>query len=164
MAALNQAIATMAPTLLTPNGLVLVPEEHPVLHARTHPVQVWGADLVPWIRAMLEIMDHHGGIGLAAPQVGLPWSLAIIRLPDDDEAKVLINPTLTMEGQPSICTEGCLSLPGVLGWARRWPRVRVSAWTTPRTPWPTIASGLLAQCLQHEVDHLEGRLIAQPAG
>jgi peptide deformylase len=120
-------------------------------------------------------MHQAKGIGLAAPQVGLSWRLFVIDIPDDPEDDrdasaspptatrgplVFINPALSRpEGELEPCEEGCLSLPEVRGEVLRPSIITVRAIGLDGQPFELRAGGLLARCIQHEFDHLEGTLI-----
>ena len=122
---------------------------------------------------MLELMASADGIGLAAPQAGLPWRLFVAHVPPDDERsaagdlptatagpEVYINPVFeSFEGDPEPLSEGCLSLPGITGDVRR-PPIAAMSWTTTTGERVTRrAAGLLARCWQHEMAHLGGVLL-----
>jgi peptide deformylase len=122
--------------------------------------------------AMLDIMDAEEGIGIAAPQVGVPWRLFVLDVPEDkdrsaqadppeatDGPMVFINPVLKLEGPVEVFEEGCLSLPGIRGDVLRPPVVTVTAMDASGKVFTLRAGGLLARCIQHEFDHLEGVLI-----
>jgi peptide deformylase len=122
---------------------------------------------------MVELMRKEEGIGLAAPQVGLPWRLFIADVPPTDgrsaEAdpptatqgvQVYINPRLAAPtGAPEAAEEGCLSLPDIRGEVIRPPMITISAINLEGQPFTRTAAGLLARCWQHEMDHLDGTLI-----
>jgi len=114
------------------------------------------------------------GIGLAAPQVGLSWRLFVCHVPPEtdqqapgsgpaettDAPMVFLNPEIVgVEGEPTAYAEGCLSLPGVTGEVDRPPAVTVRAVDPSGEPFELRAAGLLARCVQHEMDHLDGVLI-----
>jgi len=122
---------------------------------------------------MIELMRQEQGIGLAAPQVGLPWRLFVADVPPGEDAspdddppsatrgvRVYVNPRLHgFEGEATIREEGCLSLPDIRGDVPRSPRVSVTALGLDGRPFTERGAGLLARCWQHEVDHLDGVLI-----
>lgn len=130
-------------------------------------------------QTMLKLMVKAEGIGLAAPQVGLPWRLFVVNVPppspDDTDfdpgayqglpiatigPKVYINPTLSdAEGELEGYEEGCLSLPDIRGTVFRPPIITISALDENGKPFTERAGGLLARCWQHEFDHLDGVLI-----
>lgn len=107
------------------------------------------------IRDMIETMHEANGIGLAAPQVGIQKRLFVVDVTGDD-AFVCINPEfLSKEGEQT-GYEGCLSLPGYSGKVTRADRVKIRAFNENMEPFELEAEGLLARCLQHENDHLDG--------
>jgi peptide deformylase len=112
---------------------------------------------------MLELMHEAEGIGLAAPQVGVPWRLFVTRHPDDREAeggRVFINPAVEII-DPSAAedTEGCLSLPGIEVTVRRPVAVRLTARTLDGADIDEARDDHFARVYQHECDHLDGVLI-----
>lgn len=135
----------------------------PVMHARTRPVTDFDDDLHALIRDMFATMEVAHGVGLAATQVGVDLSLFIYDCPDADEVNrvgAICNPVVTLpEGNArnlEAADEGCLSLPGAFQ-----PLARPDKATcTGQDPWgrpvTVHGTGLLARCLQHETDHLNG--------
>jgi len=118
------------------------------------------AEIQKLIKDMSDTMYAAPGVGLAAPQVGVPLRLAVIdpSPPDRKDLLVLVNPEIVkMEGETSI-EEGCLSLPGPRALVKRAERVRVRALDSNGHPLEKEADGLLAIVIQHEIDHLNGRL------
>lgn len=122
---------------------------------------------------MIDLMHAADGIGLAAPQVGLPWRLFVADIPSDDDRSpgsdpptatdgpvVYINPVLSAPG-PGIepAEEGCLSLPDIRGEVFRPPAITITALDVDGRRFTHAAGGLLARCWQHEMDHLDGVLI-----
>lgn len=122
---------------------------------------------------MTELMFEAEGIGLAAPQVGLPWRMFVVHVPPGEARspesdpltataapQVFIDPVLSnAEGAPEVYEEGCLSLPDITGDVLRPPTVTVTATDLEGRRLTRRAAGLLARCLQHEYDHIEGVLI-----
>jgi len=110
---------------------------------------------------MFEIMYDAQGVGLAANQVALPYRIFVVNCAghrDEGEEFVFLNPTLSRPRGTAVQEEGCLSLPGVRMDVRRPARVVVDAWSLDGTPIHLDLDGLLARVVQHEYDHLEGRL------
>ncbi len=120
------------------------------------------AELRQLIRDMLQTMYSADGIGLAAPQVGINKQLIVIDLdPEDPEAEplVLINPKIErVAGEVCNYEEGCLSVPGVYMDVKRPEVVEVSFKDETGRPQRIEADGLMARCIQHEMDHLTGVL------
>lgn len=114
------------------------------------------------IKDMAETMYAAPGIGLAATQVDVHKRLIVIDISETrDQLKVLINPQLLAASGEADCEEGCLSVPGVYEKVRRAERVKVSALDRNGQPFTLDAEGLLAVCIQHEMDHLEGRVFVE---
>ena len=108
---------------------------------------------------MLETMYAAPGIGLAATQVNVQKRLVVMDVSEQkNQPLVFINPTLLEREGENESEEGCLSVPGFYEAVRRAERVRVSALDRDGEPFEIDASGLLAVCIQHEMDHLDGKL------
>lgn len=128
-----------------------------MLRQRARPV----AEVTPEIRTlvadMIDTMYHEVGIGLAAPQVGLPVRLVVV---DNGQggARALINPVIVDRRGSVVAEEGCLSLPGIFADVERSEWIRVEALDAEGRPESTEARGLLARVIQHEMDHLDGVL------
>jgi peptide deformylase len=138
----------------------------PVLKKVSKPVQDLDADLQKLIKDMYETMYAANGVGLAAPQVGIPLRLAVINVTPEDRSKqfVIINPTIVAKSGSLASEEGCLSLPGVGGATfKRSAKVTVHALNEKGLPITVTGDGLLARCLQHEIDHLNGKMIIHRA-
>ncbi len=123
---------------------------------------------------MLQLMHKAEGVGLAAPQVGLRWRLFVAEVDDDGKERlahsdppsatpgplVFINPKIVrLEGPPEPFEEGCLSLKEIRGEVLRPPVVTVQALDEHGKPFTARYGGLMARCVQHEIDHLDGVLI-----
>jgi peptide deformylase len=109
--------------------------------------------------AMLDILRREGGIGLSANQVGLPLNMCVVELTSSDP-KILLNPRIVkMSDKMTISKEGCLSLPGALVSVNRHTNVIVEYETVRGETEKIEADGLLSNCLQHEIDHLNGVLM-----
>jgi peptide deformylase len=129
----------------------------PILRQETKPVTTITAEIHRLIDDMFETMYAARGIGLAAPQVGRPERLAVVDV--DDEPMVLINPEVIESSRPTEkAEEGCLSIPDVYGDVERPASVRVRAMDRDGTVFEREATGLLARCMQHEIDHLHGKM------
>ncbi|PIE82941.1 MAG: peptide deformylase [Candidatus Contendobacter odensis] len=108
---------------------------------------------------MLETMYVAPGIGLAATQVDVHKRVIVIDISEEkNQPLILINPTLLAHDGGIESTEGCLSIPGFFEKVRRAESVRVSALDREGEPFELDAKGLLAVCIQHEIDHLDGKL------
>lgn len=110
--------------------------------------------------AMSDIMQKSGGIGLAGPQVGIPRRIIVLALGDLDQVTTLINPRISSLSEEKVSSlEGCLSFPGLQVKVMRSQAVVVSALDLDGSESCRRLKGLEAICLQHEMDHLDGRLI-----
>lgn len=137
--------------------LVLVPSNDPILKEKALPVLYpEEPTLQTLVTNMRDTMEHEGGMGLAAPQVGTSLRIIIA------QGRALANPVLAWTGDKlESLREGCLSLPGVTRFVCRPKRVLVSAVDLDTLQRVTIeARGLFARVLQHEIDHLNGILIS----
>ena len=142
----------------------------PVLRQISKPVETFDADLKTLISDMFETMYHAPGIGLAAVQVGVPIRLLVMDLqepedPEDPESKpireprVFINPEILWASETTVpYTEGCLSVPDQYAEVLRPDRIRAKWQDEEGETHEAELDGLLAVCLQHEMDHLEGIL------
>jgi peptide deformylase len=129
----------------------------PVLREETTPVAEISDDLRRLVKDMFETMYLAKGIGLAAPQVGRSERLAVIDV--DEKPFVIINPEIVdRDGKTAKAEEGCLSIPDVYGDVERPVRVRVRALDLDGKEFEIEAGELLGRCLQHEIDHLHGKL------
>ena len=129
----------------------------PVLRQVATPVREITAEVKRIIADMTETMWHQVGIGLAAPQVGLPHRILVM---DDGKggAQALINPVIENRSGTIREEEGCLSLPGVFGVVERTKTITVRAMDADGKPVSLEATGLKARIVQHELDHLDGVL------
>ena len=140
--------------------LEIVTLGHPALRLRADPVP----EVTPALRRladdMLAVMKHHAGIGLAATQVNRMVRLFVTRAPDDrDRERVFINPEIIRTGiETESREEGCLSIPGPRAVVERPAHVRVQARNRRGRLFSLEADGMLARVIQHELDHLNGRL------
>ncbi len=105
---------------------------------------------------MAETMYARDGVGIAAPQVGLSIRAVVIDV--DKKRYDLINPEITFREGSEVDTEGCLSVPEIYGEVERSERVMVEYLNRYGKPQSLEADGLLARCIQHELDHLDGQL------
>ena len=111
---------------------------------------------------MAETMYSAPGIGLAATQVDVHQRVIVIDISDiHNQLHVLINPEITARSGESDYEEGCLSVPGIFGKVERAERVTVEAWDRDGNPFVLDADGLLAVCIQHEMDHLVGKVFVE---
>ncbi|RCS24799.1 peptide deformylase [Phyllobacterium salinisoli] len=140
--------------------LVILPD--PILRQVSKPVERIDDQLRAFADDMLETMYDAPGIGLAAIQVGEPLRMLVIDLSKEDEEKapqIFINPQiLSFSDERSVYEEGCLSIPDYYAEVERPASVRVSYLDREGKAHEIAAEGLMATCLQHEIDHLNGVL------
>jgi peptide deformylase len=145
---------------MTIKPLIILPD--PLLRQVSAPIERVDAELEQFIDDMLETMYDAPGIGLAAIQVGVPRRLLVIDLTKEDEERkplVFINPEiLTSSDERSVYEEGCLSIPDYYAEVERPASISVKSIGRDGKEQLTEADGLLATCLQHEIDHLNGVL------
>ncbi len=131
--------------------------DNPVLHQKAKRVRKIDDSIQKLIDNMIETMYEIEGIGLAAPQVGVPLQVVVIQLPDEEDAITLINPEIVkISEETEMMTEGCLSLPGYNGEVKRSTSITVKARDRQGKTIRIKGEGLLAQVLQHETDHING--------
>jgi peptide deformylase len=154
---------------VTPSILKVALIGHPVVRAAAPPIseeELASPGFQRLVDDMIVTMHEYDGVGLAAPQVHVPRRLAVIEVRGSDERTeaavpltVLVNPVVTPLGEPAIhAWEGCLSVPGLRGVVPRFERVRLEARDRDGRPYVTEASGFFARVIQHECDHLDGRV------
>ncbi len=139
--------------------LTILEYPDPRLRTRARPVNQVDAALQRLIDDMFETMYAAPGVGLAAPQVDFHQRLLVIDVSErKDTPLVFINPEILARGETCMAEEGCLSVPGYWESVRRAQTVRVRALERNGKPFEMDCDGLLAICVQHEMDHLEGKL------
>ncbi len=127
------------------------------IHAR--PITAVGVETRRLIADLLETMYAAPGIGLAATQVGLDQRLIVVDVSENNDAPcAFINPEILARDGKEKSQEGCLSVPGVFEEVERAERIRVRALDRDGKRVEFDADGLLAVCIQHEIDHLDGKL------
>lgn len=149
----------------------ILPIGDPILRQPARITSEFQGDLIALAADMVETMRAHDGVGLAAPQVGVATALIVIEVPEPTEAEpdstrvfVLRDPVIDGLADFEPMREGCLSLPGYFGYPNRAKRARARALDLYGRPVQLEAEGLLAQALQHEVDHLRGILFTDRVG
>jgi peptide deformylase len=131
----------------------------PRLRTRAQPVTVFDAELGQLIDDMFETMYAAPGIGLAATQVDAHKRLIVIDVSEaHNEPVVLINPEILSREGVAETEEGCLSVPGIFDDVKRAAKIRVRAQDRAGAVFERDCEGVLAVCVQHEMDHLEGKL------
>lgn len=143
---------------------------NPILRKKTEKVSkkyLISDDFALLLNDLKDSMDHYGGIGIAAPQIGVDLQVAIIELVGSNRYGEEINLPLTAFINPRVeflskeeqgFWEGCLSLPGLRGFVERPKKIKVTYWNNRGEEIEMLAEGFLATVLQHELDHLEGVL------
>ena len=129
----------------------------PILRQKSKRVKTIDGSIKKLIGNMIEIMHSASGVGLAAPQVGVPLRVIVIGMPEEENI-VLINPEIVRRTGERWVTEGCLSIPGYFGEIKRAQSVRVKGRDLSGKEIRIKADELLAQALEHEIDHLNGVL------
>ena len=123
------------------------------------PVTTFGPDIPRLVRDMAETMYAAPGVGLAATQVDVHKRIIVIDVSEaHDELRVFINPEIVEAEGEAECEEGCLSVPGYYDKVTRAAAIRVRARDEHGEPFELAADGLLAVCVQHEMDHLVGKV------
>jgi peptide deformylase len=131
---------------------------NPILRQKAKPVRQITKAERQLIDDLLETMDAHEGVGLAAPQVGILQRIFVARW--EGETFVLVNPEIEWRSKETVAgMEGCLSIPGVQGKVVRHEQIRVRALNADGNPIVLQPEGWLARIFQHEMDHLDGILI-----
>ena len=134
----------------------------PRLHTQAQAVESVTDDIRQLIADMAETMYEAPGIGLAATQVNVHRRVVVIDVSEDQSAlTALINPEILERTGEQVCEEGCLSVPGIYEKVARAERVRVRALNAKGEPFELDAEGLLAVCIQHEIDHLDGKVFVE---
>lgn len=148
--------------------IVTLPE--PILRRKARKVTDFGTELQTLIDDMVETMREAPGVGLAAPQIDVPLRVIVVEYGSDEDDEVppklytLINPEIIRFAKESeIGTEGCLSIPGIVGDVDRSLSITVKGQNRQGKPMRIKAHGWLARIFQHEVDHLDGVLFTDRA-
>ena len=129
----------------------------PVLRQKAKRVRAVDSSIKKLVENMRETMHSRGGVGLAAPQIGVPLRIIVIRIPDEEDI-ALINPEVVRRKGERPVSEGCLSVPGYFGEIKRAESVTVKGLDLNGQKIRIRATELLAEVLEHEIDHLNGVL------
>ena len=139
--------------------LTILEYPDPRLRTVAAPVATVDDEVRTLIADMLETMYAAKGIGLAATQVDVHRRLLVIDVSDErNEPRVFVDPEVIARDATGSHQEGCLSVPGIYEDVQRAQRIRVRALDRDGRPFELDSDGLLAICIQHEIDHLDGRL------
>ena len=140
--------------------ILLYPD--PRLHTVAAKVKAVNEKIRNLIKDMGETMYAAPGVGLAATQVDVHLRIIVIdHSPARDQLRAFINPELIESSGEADCEEGCLSVPGVYEKVTRAQNIRVRALNEQGEPFELAAEGLLAVCIQHEMEHLEGKVFVE---
>ncbi len=131
---------------------------HPILRQRAKRVRRVDKKLIALAHDMVDTVRAAGGVGLAANQVGDLRRLIVLQIPEEEEARIYINPRIARRKGEREVEEGCLSHPGYRARVNRSLTVRFGALDHTEAEVQIDAEGLLAQAMEHEVDHLDGIL------
>ena len=144
-----------------PKSLELVHYPDPILVKLAQEVEPTDETVLAVAKRMVEIMITNNGVGLAAPQVGIPWRLFVTRDPENEESTVAwINPKLEVTNEQLVSDEeGCLSLPEIRGDVRRPIGIQITGYGVDGKPIKAQSDTFISRVWQHENDHLDGILI-----
>jgi peptide deformylase len=139
--------------------LTIIEFPDPRLRTRAEPVTVFDAELKQFVADLFETMYESNGVGLAATQVNVHKRVLVTDMSDDrNEPQALINAVILEKDGSQVYEEGCLSFPGLYADVTRALKVKVKAQNTAGEEIIVEADGPLAVCIQHEMDHLEGKV------
>ncbi len=145
--------------------MALLPILHfpdPRLHTRAAPVARVTDEIRQLISDMAETMYAAPGVGLAASQVDFHQRIVVIDVSEDNsDLLAFINPEILEKSGEQVCEEGCLSVPGIYEKVTRAAHVKVRALNARGEAFELEADGLLAVCIQHEIDHLDGKVFVE---
>jgi peptide deformylase len=153
---------------MTLRTIVTLPE--PVLRRKARPVAKYDKKLQTLIDDMIETMRAAPGVGLAAPQVAVSERVIVVEYGDEEDESVppklyvMVNPEITRASRETVLgTEGCLSVPSLVGDVERYTTVTVKGKNRHGQPMSVKAKGWLARIFQHEIDHINGVLFTDRA-
>lgn len=142
----------------------IVTEGDPILHKISRPIEDINDRILKLLDDMAETMYYgNRGIGIAAVQVGVLRRCFIVDIGDEHGRIDFINPEITLREGEQLCTEGCLSVPGKQADVKRPLKIHVKALDRNGNPFEMDAEDLLANCICHEYDHLDGVLFVDRA-
>ena len=148
--------------------IVTIPR--PVLRRKARKVSNFGPEIQELIDDMVETMRVAPGVGLAAPQVDVPWRVIVVEFQEEEDEDTppklftLVNPEIIRFSNETVTDiEGCLSIPGIAGEVERSVAVTIKGLNRHKQPVKIKANGWLARIFQHEIDHLDGVLFTDRA-
>lgn len=148
-----------------PEKLAIVRYPAPVLREVAQPIEQIDEAVKAVVAKMIELMHQAPGVGLAAPQVGLPWRMFVANpTGETGDDRVYINPTLELAGEKSAHDEGCLSLPNITVEVTRPTGATIRATNLDGETFEETSEEFIARIWQHEYDHLDGVLIIDKMG
>jgi peptide deformylase len=139
----------------------------PVLRRRSEPVSSVDGEAIGIIDNLIATVDEAGGLGLAAPQIGVTKRVIVVVEVGEDGLRthhVLVNPEIVSACGEDVCEEGCLSIPGIYANVKRPQSVVVKGLDRQGKQVNVEASGLMARAFAHEIDHLDGILLVDRIG
>ena len=143
-------------TIKNPLQLEIYPGSQ-ILRQVAYPVEVFDNDIQILESQMFDFMRKNNGVGLAAPQIGLPHRIIVIEV--NNQRYCMVNPEISLASGLDIIEEGCLSIPKKTFNVKRCTLVQIQGQDTTGKPNSILATGLLARAFQHEIDHLNGVMI-----
>lgn len=141
----------------------ILQKEDPVLHKVCHPVTKFDKKLAALLDDLTETLKESGGMGLAAPQVGILRRVCIVLDEEDGNYLELVNPEIVSEAGEQEGFEGCLSFSGMYGMVKRPMDVTVKAQDRKGNPVEFHRSGMTARCFCHEIEHMDGHMYYEKA-
>lgn len=141
--------------------LTILHDPDPRLRIKAKPVTAFDASLQKLVNDLFETMYDAPGVGLAATQVAVPLRVAVMDCGNEETGPqkiVMVNPEILDPAEKQEMDEGCLSVPDYKDKVQRFNRLRLKALDEHGKPFELEAEGLLAQAIQHEIDHLDGKL------
>ena len=138
----------------------IITKGDPVLNKKAHPVTNFDEKLAILLDDMVETLRDSGGVGLAAPQIGILRRVVVV-INDEDQVIELVNPEIIATEGEQVGFEGCLSVPGRWGKVARPMKARVKAQNRKGEWFEVEDEGLTARCFCHELDHLDGHLFTE---
>ncbi len=139
--------------------LPIVEYPEPGLRRSSIAVTEFDRELSALVDDLFDTLRESGGIGLSAPQVGQNLRISIVHVADDEYGpRVYVNPRLLAKSAPGFVEESCLSVPGIVGSVIRPTQIRVAAQDLDGREFEVDLGGMHAVCLQHEMEHLDGKL------
>ena len=134
---------------------------NPILRQRAKKIRNIDSNVVNMAHNMVDTMRHASGVGLAANQIGQLRRVIVIQLPDEDEARIYINPEITRRSGRRRVEEGCLSIPEIRLITDRFDKIKVRYFNEDGKKIKKPLKGFMSRLFQHELDHLNGVLMVE---